>query len=180
VGLGHADGQVAETLLGVSVDFGLGLVGHLDAVGPVDLAGNRLDLGLDGEVQVVQEFEVGGLAACGLNSQAEVLRSLSTFGPVAAQNCVKGSSPSCQRLNHFQFVEGVGVEGVDGDNDRDAELPSIGDLLLQVAEPLPDQLQVFLLVDGVQRSARGHRRTATVHLQCTDRGNQHAGIGCQS
>ena len=62
VGLGHADGQVAEPLLGVTLDFGLGFFRHLNPVRPVYLLGNGLNLGGDREVQVVQEFEVWWLA----------------------------------------------------------------------------------------------------------------------
>ena len=44
MGLGHADGEAAEALGGVAGDLGGGLLGQLDAVGAVDLAGDSLDL----------------------------------------------------------------------------------------------------------------------------------------
>ena len=58
VRLGHADREVVEALLLVPLDLLLGLGEELHAARPVDLLGDRLDLGLNRGVEVVEELEV--------------------------------------------------------------------------------------------------------------------------
>jgi hypothetical protein len=50
-------GKTAKSLPGIGFDLLLGEVAELDAVCAVDLLGDNGDLFLDGEVQIIKEFE---------------------------------------------------------------------------------------------------------------------------
>ena len=62
---------------------------------------------------------------------------------------------------------------VDRDHDRYAETQGILDVVLHVARPAPQQVQVFIRIRGCQRLAGYHLGSAAVHLECAHGSNQH-------
>ena len=91
MGLGHADRQVAEALPLVPLDLGHCLRQQFDVSRSVNLLRDCPDFVLDGQVKVVEEAEVARRLSCSLDSLGKVDSTSATLGPVAAENCIKGS-----------------------------------------------------------------------------------------
>lgn len=69
---------------------------------------------------------------------------------------------------------------VDGDNDLETKLLGVFNVLAQVGTTLLEQFQVFLLVDLGQGLSGRDGGTTTVHLQCSDSGDNDDGVGLQA
>ena len=83
MGLGHADGQIAEAVALVAANLGVGLAFVRHAVRAVDLRGDGLDLLLDRLVQVVEELELARLFGRFDHGLGQFDGPGPAFGPVA-------------------------------------------------------------------------------------------------
>jgi hypothetical protein len=188
-------------LTSVQVDLLPGLLAELDAVSPVHLLGDDLDLLVERQVDVVQELELG-LALAGLDdSLGERDGTLTTTSPVVGWDGLVGAGRQGVVLDELELGGGVvteqmwetsgkqvdkGVFGkhsrelVDGDNDLEAELFGVLNVLAQVGATLLEKLEVLFLVHVGERLSRGDGRTTTVHLQRSDGGNDDDGVGLEA
>jgi hypothetical protein len=84
-------------------------------------------------------------------------------------------------LSHdLELSVGVCHKSIYSDDNGDAELDCVLDLLAEVAESLFDQIQILLLVLWLERNSRGNRGSTTVHLERAGGGNQYNGVGGQA
>ena len=116
LGLGHADRQVAETLLLELLELLEGTRGVVDAVRVVDLGGDGRDLVLDGGLHVIGEAEVVGLLAQAHDLLGKGATTLAALGPHLGERHVDTELVALL-LDKRELRGGVRGEGVDGDDD---------------------------------------------------------------
>ena len=79
-------GKIAVALPGIGFDLFFGEIAKLYAVCSIDVPGNNGNLLFDGEVQVVEEFELGFALAGNDQSFRQLSCTGATFSPVIADN----------------------------------------------------------------------------------------------
>lgn len=175
--LGHADREVSEALLLEAGNLLAREVRVVDAIGAVELLGDRFDLLLDGEVDVVEELErVRLLASCD-DGLSELDRSGSALRPVVARDGSVSSGGESLLGDEGDFGVGVGGEAVDGDDDLDTDLLGVLDVTLEVGATLLKELEVLARVDLVEGLAGGNLGSTAVHLEGTDGSDEDNGVG---
>ncbi|GFZ51903.1 hypothetical protein JCM24511_09672 [Saitozyma sp. JCM 24511] len=193
--LGHADGETAVALSLVSLDLGLGLGRKRDAVGAVHLLGDDLHLLDKREVEVVKELELG-LVFAGLDDGlGEFDSALTTPSPVVGGDSIVGADGQGVLLNKLHLGDSVvpipisriprqirsdSRKAVDRDDDLEAELLCVLDVLAEVGASLLEQVEVLLGVNRVEGLAGRHRGTATVHLEGSDGRDEDHGVGAEA
>ncbi len=179
VRLGHADGQVAEAVLLVGLDLrlSLGLEDHLTCA--VDLARNRLDLLLDGQVERIEWVELAGFVAGLFHGTRQVDSACAAVRPVGGN----GAAHAFLAANGKDRLGLAGVvcrEGVDAHHGADAVLLHILNLLAQVGASLEDVVGVFAQHLLGQRLTRHNFVLARVQLERADGGDDHRSVGLES
>src|SRR5262249_48072834 len=96
LGLRDADGEVREALPDIGVHLRPGELAELDLVGTVHLAGDGSHFLLNGEIGLVEQGEVLGLAGGYDDTFGEVDGAFAAFGPMVRGDCVL--STGFQRL----------------------------------------------------------------------------------
>ena len=103
-------GKVCETLTSVGLDLFLGQLAELDSVGTVDLLANGFDLGGDGDVEVVEELEVGFTLTGGDDGFSECASTSATLGPVVAYNSGIGTASKGFATNELEFCRSISAK----------------------------------------------------------------------
>lgn len=130
-----------------------------------------------GRTEVV---EVVVLLASLDDSVSEVDGTLTTLGPVVRRDSLIGTSLERVLLNELQLGLGIGSELVDGDNNLDAVLLGVGDVLAEVDATLLERDEILVEVSIGEGLARGDFGSTTVHLKSSDRGNEDDGVGLEA
>lgn len=102
-------GQVPVPLTGVSIDLLLGEFAELDPISTVDLLHDGSDLVLDGDIEIVEELEVGLALACGNESFGELDGSGTTLSPVVTDHGGIGTSRQSFLTDELELGRGVGA-----------------------------------------------------------------------
>lgn len=130
--------QAAVSLAGVGIDLLACKVAQFDTVCAVDLFSNSIDLGLNGLVEVVEEFEVGFTLADVNDSLGQIPGPSTSLSPVVADNRSVRTSSQGLLAHEGKLSRGVRTnkdvsrapclkdardlrELVDSDNNLDAE-----------------------------------------------------------
>lgn len=106
--LGHANGQVLITLILVTLDLSFSFRSERNSISAVHLFRDDLDLLLDGEFEVVEEFERVGRRARFNNGFTEIDSSLSSFSPIVASYGSIGTGSESLFLDESDFSRSVG------------------------------------------------------------------------
>jgi len=94
-------------LPGIGFDLLFGEIAELYAVRSINVPGNNGNLLFDGEVQVVEEFELGFALAGSDQSFRQLPCSSATFSPVIADNGSICATSQCLLSDELKFGGGI-------------------------------------------------------------------------
>ena len=153
---------MVEAEVGELLELLRGGGGEVDAVGMVDARGDGLDLVGDGTLEPVGEAEVVGLVAEAHDLASQRLAALAALGPDLGERDVDAELLALG-LDEVELGLGVRGEGVDGDDDVQAEdLLHVLDVLEEVRQASLERLEVLRTEVGLGNAAvvleRAHGR----------------------
>ena len=102
--------KVRETLTSVGLNLFLSKLTELDSVGAVDLLANGFDLSGDGNVEIVEELEVGFTLTGGDNGFSECASTSTTLSPVVADNSGIGTTSKGFATNKLELCRSIGAK----------------------------------------------------------------------
>jgi hypothetical protein len=102
-------GEIAVALPGICFDLLFGEIAKLYAVRSVNVLGNNGNLLLNGEVQVIKEFELGFALTSSDQSFCQVPRTKATFSPVIADNGSIRAAGQCFLSDELKLGGGIGA-----------------------------------------------------------------------
>ena len=147
------------------------------AVSTVNFLGDELDALSERGVEFIQVLDravlsfFAGIDDCFGKLDGSVAAILPVLGQCAAYSALCAESSE-----ELDFLVGVGVELVDADYGDYAALRNVLDVVEEVLAALLEQLQVLLGVFLRERSSGNDSRSAAVHLECADGGNDYGAV----
>jgi len=100
-------GKIAVALPGIGFDLLFGEITKLYAVRSINIPGNNGNLLFDGEVQVVEEFELGFALAGSDQSFRQFTCTSATFSPVITDNGSICATSQCLLSDELKFGGGI-------------------------------------------------------------------------
>lgn len=100
-------GKIVVTLPGIGFYLFFGEIAKLYAVRSINVPGNNGYLLFDGEVQVVEEFELGFALTGSDESFCQLPRTSATFSPVIADNGSICATSQCLLSDELKFGGGI-------------------------------------------------------------------------
>lgn len=107
-GTGTRTGKIPVTLPGIGFNLSLGEIAQLYAVAAVNIPDDGGNLLFDGEVQIVEEFELGFALASSDQSFRQLPRTGAALCPVIADNCSIRPTSQCLLPDELKFCRGIG------------------------------------------------------------------------
>ena len=171
MGLGDADRGLSQPHRLALGDVPVGRGGVVDPVGAVDLPGDGFNLGLDRERDVVERLEPGlALVEDGEDFPGDRLAALAALGPDVRERG-PDAPPGGRAQNRVELFRRVRHESVEGHHDRQPELGQILHVGLEVHQPTGER--------GHVRRSEIFLLDAAMHLERSDRGDDHRGLRIQ-
>ena len=116
----------------------------VSAISAVHFLHDRVDLLLDRQRRVVERLELGGLLREHREDfSRERLAALASFREHLTQNHA-GAELLGVVVHHLELGVRVGAESVDGDHDRQPELPDVLQVVFDVRQPPLERTEIFL------------------------------------
>ena len=172
MGLGHADGVLAEALGLEFRELGPDLLVGDHLFRAVNLARDHLRLVPEAQVIVIQRAKLRRAAAAKRHDfLGEIRGTGAAVSPVRAADRLDAEART-EFLDDSDFSIGVGRESVDCDHDGNAELGQVSHVPVEVLAAPGERLDILL--------AKVFLRDAALHLECLDGRDQHGGIGPQA
>lgn len=130
--------------------------------------------------KLTKELEVVVLLAGFDDGVGKVDGPLSTLGPVVRRDSLVGSSGEGVLLDERELGRRVVGELVDGDDNLDAVLLCVRDVLAEVDAALLERLEVLVEVRVGQGLSGRDLGSSSVHLECSDGGHEDDGVGLEA